>query len=195
MRVASICQSPFVLGGLGAVLLVGSFAAPTICAEADAADLVTRQTARVGVLFWGIAAVALLVRQRTFGRWAWTFGCIAYLVHVATAFDRVHQWSHAAAVQHVETVSGVGAGLFVSYAFTILWFADLLWWWTDRVGYDARPNSLNWFIHGFMAFVVFNATVIYETGLIRWAGVGLFGALAMLLAARLWSRKKFAPAR
>src|SRR5687768_8843195 len=103
-----------------AALLAGAFLAPTVLRDDDPADVVTRQTARVAVLFWGLAAGALLLRQRNFARWCWTLGCAAFLVHVATAFDRVHGWSHTAAVRHVEAVSGFAPGLFVSYAFTLL---------------------------------------------------------------------------
>jgi hypothetical protein len=168
------------LGVFTVLLLAAAFLAPTIVPDADPPDLVTRQTARVAVLLWGIAAAALLTRRRDIGRWAWTVGCIAYLVHVATAFDQVHNWSHAAAEKHVQTVSGFGSGLFVNYAFTILWCVDVMWWWTNRSGYDTRPKWLDRTIHGFMAIIVFSGTVIYETGFIRWAGIGLFGMLGTI---------------
>jgi succinate dehydrogenase/fumarate reductase flavoprotein subunit len=44
-----------------------------------------------------------------------------------------------------------------------------------------------------MLFVIFNATVVYEVGLIRWAGVALLG---WLLAGRLlaWAAKRTAAA-
>jgi hypothetical protein len=171
---------------LGAGLLGAAFLAPHLVPTTDPADAVTRQTARVAVLFWGMAAAALILRRRDFGRSAWTVGCVVYLVHVATAFGRVHRWSHAAAYQHVDEVTGFGAGIFVSYAFSLLWAADAAWWWIDRRGYDARPAWLDRGIHGLMAFVVFNGTVVYETGFIRWAGLVLFALLGLLLARRVW---------
>jgi hypothetical protein len=170
---------------LWAILLTAAFAAPRALPDDDPGDVVTRQTARVAVLFWGLAVAQLLLGYRVAGRWTWTLACAAYLVHVATAFEQVHGWSHAAAVRHVERVSGFGPGLFVSYAFSLLWIADVAWWWINRAGYDARPVWLDRLIHGFMAFVVFNGTVVYETGLIRWAGAVLFAGLALLLARRL----------
>lgn len=181
------------LGALTVSLLSAAFLAPAVVADADASDVVTRQTARVAVLLWSVAAGALVIRRREFGRWVWTFGCVAYLVHVATAFDQVHHWSHAAAFQHVQTVSGFGAGLFVSYAFTVLWCADALWWWIGRTGYDARPSWLERTIHGFMAIMVFNGTVIYEAGFIRWAGIVVFCVLAVLLAFRQTQEKPGTP--
>jgi hypothetical protein len=104
---------------------------------------------------------------------------------VVTAFDRVHGWSHVAAVQHVESVSGFGPGLFVSYAFTTLWAADAAWWLALPSHHDARPTWLDRGIHGFLAFVVFNGTVVYETGFIRWAGIAVFAALGGLAVWRL----------
>jgi hypothetical protein len=175
------------------MLLAGAFLAPRVLADDDPADVVTRQTARVAVLYWGIAAAAILLRYRQLGRWAWTLGCLAFLIHVATAFDRVHGWSNSAAVQHVEEVSGFGRGLYISYAFTVLWVVDAAWWWLDARGYDARPAWLDGGIHGFIAFLMFSGTVIYEVGFIRWAALILFSLLALLLAKRLWPEMKVVP--
>jgi hypothetical protein len=41
-----------------------------------------------------------------------------------------------------------------------------------------------------MAFVVFNGTVVYETGFIRWAGVVAFTLLGMLAGWRLFRRER-----
>jgi hypothetical protein len=179
---AAVAVRPPIIGLalLGGLLVAAAFVWP----DDGPGDLVTRQTARVAVLFWAVAAAALLRGRRDFARAAWTVGCGTFLIHVATAFDRVHGWSHAAAVQHVEAVSGFGAGLFVSYAFTVAWLADAAWWWLDRPGYDSRPAWLDRTLHAFLAFVVFNGTVVYETGFIRWAGIVVFVVLAALLLSR-----------
>jgi hypothetical protein len=172
------------------VLVVAAFLAPRLLPDDDPADVVTRQTARVAVLFWALAAGAILLRFRDYARCAWALGCAAFCVHVATAFDRVHGWSHAAAVHHVAAVSGFGPGLFVSYAFTAVWAADAGWWVLAPASYDVRPAWLDRGIHGFMAFVVFNGTVVYETGFIRWAGIVIFAVLAGLTVWRLSRRKR-----
>jgi len=172
----------------GALLLAIAFASPRIIPDADPADLVTRQTARVALLFWGLATAALLLCRREFARAAWAVGATTFLVHVATAFHEIHGWSHTAAYQHVELVSGFGAGVFVSYTFTVLWVVDGTWWLIDRAGYDERPTWLDRLIHSFLAFVVFNGTVIYETGFIRRAGVISFSLLGVLLLARTRGR-------
>ena len=161
-------------------MVAAAFAAPALLPEDDPADVVTRQTARVAVVFWGVAASSLLIGYRDWARAAWIVGAATFVVHAATAFDRVHGWSHVAAVRHVKAVSGFGSGLFVSYAFTLVWAADAAWWGLDRRGYESRRAWVDRVVHGFLAFVVFNATVVYETGFIRWTGAVLFVALAVL---------------
>jgi hypothetical protein len=180
----SVRRPIVLLGLLCLALLAGAFLAPRLLPHSDPSDVVARQTARVAVLYWGLAVGALLLRRREFARAAWTWGCVAFLVHVVTALDRVHGWSHSAAVQHVHDVSGFGPGLFVSYFFTLLWTVDAAWWQLAPCSYDRRPAWLDRSIHLFMAFIVFNGTVVYETGLIRWAGIGLFLVLGVLLVRR-----------
>ena len=46
---------------------------------------------------------------------------------------------------------------------------------------------MTWTLHGFMAFMVFNATVVYETGSIRWAGAVGFVVLGALIVRRRFS--------
>jgi hypothetical protein len=185
MGTRAVRQPKIALAALCGGLFAAAYAAPLVLSYDDPGDVVTRQTARVAVLFWWLAAALLLLEQRLLARWTWTLACAAYLGHVATAFDKVHGWSHAAAVRHVEAVSGFGPGLFVSYAFSLLWVADVAWWWIDRPGYDHRPAWLDRLVHGFMAFVVFNGTVVYESGFIRWAAAVLFVALGVLAIRRL----------
>lgn len=153
---------------------------------ADRGDYFTRHTARVAVLFWGIAVAARLLRVgRKDARWLWTLACGAYLIHVAAAFEHIHRWSHAAAFDHVEQVSGFGAGIFISYLFTFIWLADVLWWWIGPFSYESRPMWLALGLHSFMAFVVFNGTIVYESGFIRWASIAIFVGLGLLLIRRL----------
>jgi hypothetical protein len=110
---------------------------------------------------------------------------VTFLVHVAVAFHDYFGWSHAAAVEHTRQVSGWGAGVFVSYLFTLLWAGDALWWWAAPASHDRRPRWLTVGLHAFLAFVVFNATVVYEPGPIRWVGLVLFAVLAALLGWRV----------
>lgn len=166
------------------ILFAAIFLASTLGEIENVSDFLARQTARVAVLFWSIASALLLTRNRHLARWTWTLACAGYLIHVATAFDLIHGWSHEAAFHHVEEASGFGPGIFVSYGFSLLWLCDVLWWELRTESYERRPIWLDWSIHLFFAFIVFNGTVVYETGFIRWAGIVIFLLLGILFVRR-----------
>jgi hypothetical protein len=123
-------------------------------------------------------------------RLAWTAGCVAFLIHVVCAFHFVHSWSHAAAYaetarQTAELVGlDWGGGLYANYAFAAVWLADVFWAWMSPSSYFARPRWIKWTLQGFMAFIVFNATVVFGHGAIRWAGVAATVILAFSLMHR-----------
>ncbi len=173
------------------VLSAAALAVPRLGGWSDPGDAATRNTARVALGWYAAAATLMLLlrpdewqiatKRGARARWCWTLGWAAYVVHVAAAFHYHHGWSHGRAFEHVRSVSGVGEGVFVSYLFTLLWTVDVAWWWVRPSGYAARPVWVDRSLHGFMAFVVFNATVVYESGPVRWAGAALAEELA-----RLW---------
>ncbi|WP_157369482.1 hypothetical protein [Zavarzinella formosa] len=167
--------------GIPAIMAV--FAASRWLQVDDPADFDTRWTARVMFLCWTIAVACRIRLGRTPETRAWwTTGCVAFVIHVATAFARIHGWSHGRAFDHVEETSGYGPGIFVSYLFTLGWIADVLWWWLSPGGYATRSRRGEIALHGFFAFIMFNGTVVYETGPIRWVGLAVFTGLAVLLA-------------
>lgn len=176
------------------LLLGGACAVPYLTASPSRADDLTRYTVRVTLLYYAAAAsLMLLLRPGEWAagsdrgwlaRWLWTLAWAAYLVHLGMAFHHYHHWSHADAVEHTRAVSGVGEGIYVSHLFTLLWTADVAYGWLRPDGYAGRSPWFGRLLHGFMAFVIFNATVVYETGPIRWAGVLLFAELGAVLAYR-----------
>jgi hypothetical protein len=112
---------------------------------------------------------------------------VAYLAHVAAAFTFHHGWSHAAALRdtarQTAAMFGVesGFGLYFNYAFTLIWAGDVAWMWLGPRSHTARPRWVSAFIHSFMAFMFFNATVVFASGWTRWLGL----AAAALVAGRL----------
>ena len=58
-------------------------------------------------------------------------------------------------------------------------------------GYAERPRWVRYLIHGFMAFVFFNATIVFESGFIRWAGVVVMLLLLRRLAMETVPSSKF----
>jgi hypothetical protein len=129
----------------------------------------------------------------TWLRLAWSLAWLAYLIHVVVAFNDVHRWSHAAAFRHTQERSGVGAGIFASHFFTVVWGIDVIWWWLDPNGYVRRPAWVGCCLHGFLAFIAFNGTVVFESGAVRW-----LGSAAAIILTTLFVRRvvldKFRPA-
>jgi hypothetical protein len=117
-------------------------------------------------------------------RWCWTLAWAAFVVHLGMAFHHYHHWSHDDAVRHTQEVSGFGEGVYVSDLFAVAWTADVAAWWLRPAWYARRSPWNDRALHGFMLFMVFNATIVYETGFIRWAGAALFVWLALVWAAR-----------
>ena len=122
-------------------------------------------------------------------QWAWALGAAMFLVHFLVAFHFAHRWQHGNAFAHVEKTAGFGPGIFVSYLFTLVWLADAAWWvlWPGR--YSRRSPAVGWVLHGFLAFITFNGTVVYVHGWIRWVAAGVFVALGAALAWE-WLRRK-----
>jgi hypothetical protein len=172
------------------VLLAILLATPYADRSPTPGDDLTRSTIRLALLYYGVAASLMLwlrpadwLAQSVPGRlarWCWTLAWLAYLIHLGMAFHHYHHWSHADAAAHTRQVSGLGEGIYVSHLFTLAWTADVVWWWRRPQTYARRPVWIGWMLHGFMLFVIFNATVVYEEGLIRWAGVVLMVDLAGL---------------
>jgi hypothetical protein len=146
-------------------------------------QLLTRSTIWISIAGYTIGCVVFaLARGRVelerWARWAWTIGCAALLAHFAAAFNYYHAWSHHSA--YVETARQTaevfainwGGGLFINYAVGSAWIADVAWWWVGGVGsYRRRPWVLTLIWHGFLIFILFNATVVFKEGLTRWVGL------------------------
>jgi hypothetical protein len=55
--------------------------------------------------------------------------------------------------------------------------------------YLARPRSIEWSIQGFLAFIAFNATVVFGSGAVRWLGLAACVMIALLVGLRYSGRK------
>lgn len=181
---------------LESLLVLGTIDAALLAATAGAACWVWAAPSRGG---------------RRGARLLWTAGCGLYLLHVAAAFHYEHGWSHAAAVrftaERTRAVTGLdfAGGLYVNYVFTAGWIADTARLWLCRVsagetcGWLTQDRSASWQLrtrlgsatrwlaigwYGLFVFVAFNATAVFATGTVRWAGVGGLLLLGGLLAAR-----------
>lgn len=128
------------------------------------------QSAWLAMILWFLGGVAFFRCDRSIIQLVWATGAALQLLHVAIAFYAVHGWSHDAAFEHTRTIGGFGSGVYVNYAFTLLWCVDAICLCANYDRYCRRPIWLHWAIHGFMAFIVFNAAVIFGS----WVARGLF---------------------
>jgi hypothetical protein len=156
----------------------------------DTGELWTRWTVRLAMTLY-VMSLAVRGFKRPWldaSRLLWTVGCLAYLVHVGCAFAFYHHWSHAdayrATAQRTEEMTGFawGGGLYANYAFTLVWIADVAWWWLRSNDYVMRSRWIEWGVQGYMAFIAFNAVVIFGNDEIRWAGIAACVMLAVVWA-------------
>ncbi|MFO0810457.1 MAG: hypothetical protein U0746_17670 [Gemmataceae bacterium] len=145
--------------------------------------LLTRLTAWLALLFYAMAVAVRRERPRS-ARRLWSAGLGAMAVHVVCAFGFMHAWSHAGAAEFTDrqtlALTGVDfrGGLWVNYAFLILWLADVAWWWIDARSYESRPRAVEWGVQAVFAFLFVNAAIVFASGVGRWLGVATFAALA-----------------
>lgn len=153
-------------------------------------EFLTRATVWVAMLAWGVCAWIRL-RAPTAADWSrmrrvWTVGCTAFLAHVICAFSSFHGWSHTQALKETARqtalMTGIqsGFGLYLNYTFAIVWLADCVWWWSVRdTVYQQRRKWISMTLWMFMAFMLFNGSVVFAEGPVRWVGIGMSAGLAV----------------
>ena len=167
-------------------------------------EFLTRGTIWISILAYAIGCVVFATARRQLdgARWtrlAWTLGCAALVTHFISAFHFYHSWSQQSA--YIETARQTaevvrinwGGGLFINYAVAILWIADVTWWWLAGLSaYRRRTWLITALWHGFLLFIIFNATVVFKDGLTRWIGllVCLTVGLSWVFALSRRSRRK-----
>jgi len=146
-------------------------------------EFLTRSTIWISIFGYAIGCLVFAMAGRQVQllravRLAWTIGCAALILHLVCAFQFYHSWSHDAA--YVETARQTaavfhinwGGGLFINYMVATLWLVDVVWWWVAGLSsYRHRPWVATMIWHGFLIFIIFNATVVFKDGLTRWIGV------------------------
>jgi hypothetical protein len=155
-------------------------------------EFLTRSTIWIAIAGYAIGTVVFAtIRKRSGAEWwtrlAWTIGCAALIAHFASAFEFYHSWSHASAyadtARQTAEVFKVnwGGGLLINYAVVSLWIADVAWWWFAGLdSYRRRPWLITILWHSFLIFIIFNATVVFKDGLVRW--IGLFVCVILVMS-------------
>jgi hypothetical protein len=155
---------------------------------------VLRWTAWLSLLGWAAsewerarARAGPLPERRA--RLLFTFGGLLLVVHSLAAFQVRYAWSQEAALrdtaQQTLAVTGmaVGAGLFVNYAFALVWLGEISWWWRFPEGYCARSRPLDLAVRAFFFFMFANGAFVFVRGPLRW-----IGAAALLAVLAAWYR-------
>jgi hypothetical protein len=158
------------------------------------ADLAVRVPIWLALLFWGVAEWGRLRQGHAGGgvpigdaatRILWTAGAAFTLVHVVLAFHFIHAWSHAAAfadtARQTEAALGLafGGGVFVNYAFLMIWAADAAWWWLSPTTFQKRPGALDASVRLFILFIFVNGAIVFPSGPVRLLGLLVVGTLGV----------------
>ena len=120
-------------------------------------------------------------------RGLWTLGFAMAVLHVALAFHLRHRWSHSAALaetaRQTEELLGYrfGGGVYVNYAFLIVWAADVCWWWWRPASFSKRSPALDRIVRLFLFFIFVNGAIVFAHGAVRG-----FGLLALLVLGVAW---------
>lgn len=131
-------------------------------------------------------------RRIRIARWFWTAGCLLFLVHVVCAFAFFHEWSHQRAYAHTAAQTqdivgwNWGGGLYFNYLFTVVWIADVAAWWYRKDRPEATARTVHTAVHVFLAFMVFNATIVFGPWFWKWIGA----AVGILLMCLRWHRRR-----
>jgi hypothetical protein len=117
--------------------------------------------------------------DRGAARWLWTGACVMLWIHVACAFQFQHRWSQAAAYAHTARQTAEffglnwGGGLYFNYLLMLVLTGDAAWWSIGPHSYGDRPAIVGRLVGGFVAFMAFNATVVFGAGPLRWLALGV----------------------
>ena len=104
--------------------------------------------------------------------------------------------AYADTAQQTQELFGLnwGGGLFINYALLLAWIVDIAWWWRSGLdSYRKRPWPLIAAWHGVIIFIIFNATVVFGDGVVRWLGLAI--CLLLTLTWLRIVRHGFAPQR
>lgn len=113
----------------------------------------------------------------TWAWWAFSCGALLCAVHIAIAMSARYAWSHQAAIdataRQTMAVYGLdwGGGVYLNYAFVIVWIVDAWQWRRDPSRDTRRPGALRWTMRALFLIMILNAGVIFAGGARRVAGV------------------------
>lgn len=114
-------------------------------------------------------------------RWSWFGAGLSTWVHIVASYGLVHGWNHESVLKQTgdESFAVVGFrvpwGVYANFVFA----AVLLGYSVAMIRTQARITRIDSWVHLFLAFIVFNAMIVFKTGPIRWAGLIAFTLLVV----------------
>ena len=112
-------------------------------------------------------------------------GAFIMAIHIVCSYGIAHEWSHQAALDHTanETLDVVGVavphGVYVNFLFLIVYVANGVWRFRLGASRMRRPQVVAIAIDCFLDAIVLMATVVFETGWIRWVMIGFVLAIVL----------------
>ena len=108
---------------------------------------------------------------------SWFIGAVLSLCHSAGALATFHQGSQSLAFQATEEQTKellgiqIGAGLFVNYAFVLVWIADACIRLFIPARYCQFPAAYALSVQSFLVFIAINGAIVFQQGWTRWIGI------------------------
>lgn len=154
-------------------------------------ELLTKLWIWISLFAYAVSAVVYLLSRGKqnwdkLARFLYTAAFVTLVIHVAFAYHYFHHWNQESVYRETARQTAEvfgwnwGGGLYVNYAFMLGWLADLIWWWRGIDRYRARPKAYASVWQVFLLFIIFNATFVFASGILRWLGLGLCLTLCFL---------------
>lgn len=146
----------------------------------SAGEFATRITVWVALLLWLTAEwLAANPRRLRLRQWAFGLSAVVFLSHVTLAFHVFYDWSQSTALADVcrqtREVTGLewSIGLWINYAFALLWCGEALWLWFAPSHHLRRPRWITAVVRSVFWFMAFNGAVVFVKGPQRWLGLAI----------------------
>ena len=157
-----------------------------------------RATIWLSVLAWAASEVMRRAPadRRDAARVMFTAGAVLLVIHTILAFQIAHAWSHRAAfaetARRTELMTGVasGAGLYLNYAFLVVWLIETAWWWLQPRGYVHRARAIDLSVFAFFVFMFVNGAVVFASSPMRIGGAVAVAAAVLARVAVPRSRSE-----
>jgi hypothetical protein len=142
--------------------------------------VIVRVTMWLALLAW-LASEWLALRPERFRlrQKLFAVSAILFVLHVLSAYQFAYAWNQNAAladvVRQTSAVTGVNwsGGLYVNYAFAVLWLGEAFWMGLHPEHFLRRPPWQTWLVRGVFWFMIVNGAVIFVLNPLRWLGLAI----------------------